>query len=338
MKLRLFFEDYENAEPEGDGEYFVPTIKETILDPDDEALRDALFQIAEKSVLDPVAILIREPHISKSSDFVQFFPLVNPLDKKEEAGVLRKRGYATGASGRSEKPSAPPVPEGDEGSSRQLPADLCHVEYCKHLPGKNHAQFFTEELTFPEVLEILQLFVAGDDSWQNRKEWRKLVWAGPEAQGDSHSKFVSLALAVVFLVGCIATPILYVRVILLLFVAILVFNAYRRIGYGTGVPWSSGDDARWDFYDEGESRTGVKKKRKPPTNEEVGAFLKEYGCSLIYAAVAAFFIVYGIMSGSCRNGFNRKDREPDRMERDSGRERGPKAPGEGASPGGRNPR
>ena len=70
MKLRLFFEDYENAEPEGDGEYFVPTIKQTILDPDDEALRDAMFQIAEKSVLDPVAILIRESHISNSSDFV----------------------------------------------------------------------------------------------------------------------------------------------------------------------------------------------------------------------------------------------------------------------------
>ena len=41
---------------------------------------------------------------------------------------------------------------------------------------------------------------------------------------------------------------------------------------------------------------------------------------------------------SCRNGFNRKEREPARMERDSGRELGPKVPGEGASPGRRNPR
>ena len=114
MELRLFFEDYYNAVSEGDGEYSVPTIEQTISDPDDEALRDALFQVAEKSALDPVAILVH----SNSKDFVQFFPLVNPLDKKEEAGVLRKRGYATGASGRSEKPSAPPVPEGDEGSSR----------------------------------------------------------------------------------------------------------------------------------------------------------------------------------------------------------------------------
>tara|TARA_B100001750_G_scaffold239349_1_gene247272 strand:- start:1270 stop:2277 length:1008 start_codon:yes stop_codon:yes gene_type:complete len=335
MKLRLFFEDYYNAEPEGDGEYFVPTITETILDPDDEALRDALFRVAQKSELDPVAVLVRESDPSKRNDFVQFFPLVNPLDKEKEVGPLMNEEIEGG--GESEEPSAPPVPGGSE--YRQLPEDLCHVEYCKYLPGKNHAQFFTEELTFPEVLEILQLFVAGDDSWQNRKEWRKLAWAGPESMGDSHSKFVSLALAVVFLVACIATPVLYMRVIFLLFVAFLAFNAYRRIGYGTGVPWRSGDDARWDFYDEGESRTAVKKKWKPPSGKEIDAFLKEYSGCLIYGAISVFFIVYGLTSGmTCRNGFNRKDPEPDRMERDGGREMGPKAPGEGAPQGGRNPR
>jgi len=336
MKLRLFFEDYENAEPEGDGGYFVPTITETILDPDDEALRDALFQIAEKSTLDPVAVLVREAHLSNSSDFVQFYPLVNPLDKEEEAGSLLNEEIE--GQGEAEEPSAPPFPGGGGGGYRQLPEDLCHVEYCKHLPGKNHAQFFTEELTLPEVLEILQLFVAGDESWQNRKEWRKLVWAGHEVKGDSRAKSVSLALAAVFLVGCIATPILYARAVFLFFVVILVFNAYRRIGYATGAPWESGDDARWDFYDDGESRKAAKTKWKPPTDKEVAAFFKEYGCSLIYGAVAVFFIVYGIMSGSCRNGFNRKDREPDRMERDGGREVGPKAPGEGTPQGGRTPR
>jgi len=121
MKLRLFFEDYENAEPEGDGEYFVPTITETILDPDDEALRDALFQVAEKSALDPVAVLVREPHLSNSSDFVQFFPLVNPLlDKEEEAGPLMNEEIE--GHGESEEPSAPPVPGGaraDTGSCRR---------------------------------------------------------------------------------------------------------------------------------------------------------------------------------------------------------------------------
>ena len=333
MKLRLFFEDYENAEPEGDGGYFVPTITETILDPDDEALRDALFQIAEKSTLDPVAVLVREAHLSNSSDFVQFYPLVNPLDKEEEAGSLLNEEIE--GQGEAEEPSAPPFPGGGGGGYRQLPEDLCHVEYCKHLPGKNHAQFFTEELTLPEVLEILQLFVAGDESWQKRKEWRKLVWAGPEAQGDSRSKFGSLALAAVFLVGCLATPILYARIMFLLFVAILVFNAYRRIGYGTGSPWKSGDDARWDFYDDGKA---AKKKWKPPSGKEVGAFFKEYAGLLIFLAISAFFIVFGIMSGSCRNGFNRKEREPARIERDRGREMGPKAPGEGAPQGGRNPR
>ena len=337
MKLRLFFEDYENAEWEGDGECFVPTITETILEPDDEALRDALFQIAEKSTLDPVAVLVRESDPSKRNDFVQFYPLVNPLDKEEEAEPLMNEEIE--GHGESEEPSAPPAPGGGGGGYRQLPEDLCHVEYCKHLPGKNHAQFFTEELTLPEVLEILQLFVAGDDSWQNRKEWRKLAWAGPESMGDSHSKFVSLALAVVFLVACIATPVLYMRVIFLLFVAFLAFNAYRRIGYGTGVPWRSADDARWDFYDEGESRTAVKKKWKPPSGKEIDAFLKEYAGCLIYGAISVFFIVYGLTSGmTCRNGFNRKDPEPDRMERDGGREMGPKAPGEGAPQGGRNPR
>ncbi len=332
MKLRLFFEDYENAVPEGDGDYSIPTIEQTIPDPDDEALSEALFQIAEKSALDPVAILTHEPHLSNSKDFVQFFPLVNPLDKEKEAEPLMNEEIE--GRGESEEPSAPPVPGGEADSSRQLPADLCHVEYCKHLPGKNHAQFFTEELTLPEVLEILQLFVAGDASWQNRKEWRKLVWAGPEEKDDSGGKLGSLLLAAVFFVGCLATPIWFVRVIFLFFVAILVFNAYRRLGYGTGSPWRSGDDARWDFYDDGESRKSAKKK----WGKAAGAFLKEYWSLLIYLAVAAFFIVFGIMSGSCRNGFNRKEREPARMERDSGRELGPKVPGEGASPGRRNPR
>ena len=174
MKLRLFFEDYENAEWEGDGECFVPTITETILDPDDEALRDALFRVAQKSELDPVAVLVRESDPSKRNDFVQFFPLVNPLDKEKEVGPLMNEEIE--GRGESEEPSAPPAPGGGGGGYRQLPEDLCHVEYCKYLPGKNHAQFFTEELTFPEVLEILQLFVAGDDSWQDRKEWRS--WPG----------------------------------------------------------------------------------------------------------------------------------------------------------------
>ncbi|MDE0740748.1 MAG: hypothetical protein OSB83_16255 [Planctomycetota bacterium] len=336
MELRLFFEDYFNAEPEGDDEYSIPTIEQTIPNPDDEALRDALFQVAEKSALDPTVILVH----SNSRDFVQFFPLVNPLDKEEEAEPLMDAEIEGG--GESAEPSAPPAPGGDEDLAgeedealRQLPEDLCHVEYCKHLPGKHHAQFFTEKLTLPEVLEILQLFVAGDESWQKRKEWRKLVWAGPEAQGDSRSKFGSLALAAVFLVGCLATPILYARIMFLLFVAILVFNAYRRIGYGTGSPWKSGDDARWDFYDDGKA---AKKKWKPPSGKEVGAFFKEYAGLLIFLAISAFFIVFGIMSGSCRNGFNRKEREPARIERDRGREMGPKAPGEGAPQGGRNPR
>ena len=173
MELRLFFEDYFNAEPEGDDEYSIPTIEQTIPNPDDEALRDALFQVAEKSALDPTVILVH----SNSRDFVQFFPLVNPLDKEEEAEPLMDAELEGG--GKSAEPSAPPAPGGDEDLAgeedealRQLPEDLCHVEYCKHLPGKHHAQFFTEKLTLPEVLEILQLFVAGDESWQKRKEWR----------------------------------------------------------------------------------------------------------------------------------------------------------------------
>ena len=336
MELRLFFEDYFNPVPDGDGDDSIPTIEQTIPNPDDEALRDALFQVAEKSALDPTVILVH----STNRDFVQFFPLVNPLDKEQEAEPLMDAEIEGG--GESAEPSAPPVPGGDEDLAgedeevlRQLPADLCHVEYCKHLPGKHHAQFFTEELTLPEVLEILQLFVAGDASWQNRKEWRTLVWAGPEAQGDSRAKFGSLALAAVFFAGCLATPILYARIVFLFFVAILVFNAYRRLGYGTGSPWKSGDDARWEFYDDGKT---AKKKWKPPSGKEVGAFFKEYAGLLVFLAISAFFIVFGIMSGSCRNGFNRKEREPARIERDRGREMGPKAPGEGASPGGRNPR
>ena len=128
---------------------------------------------------------------------------------------------------------------------------------------------------------------------------------------------------------------MYARIVFLFFVAILVFNAYRRLGYGTGSPWKSGDDARWEFYDDGKT---AKKKWKPPSGKEVGAFFKEYAGLLVFLAISAFFIVFGIMSGSCRNGFNRKEREPARIERDRGREMGPKAPGEGASPGGRNPR
>ena len=125
--------------------------------------------------------------------------------------------------------------------------------------------------------------------------------------------FGSLALAAVFFAGCLATPLLLPRVIFLFFVAILVFNAYRRLGYGTGSPWKSGDDARWEFYDDGKT---AKKKWKPPSGKEVGAFFKEYAGLLVFLAISAFFIVFGIMSGSCRNGFNRKEREPARIERD----------------------
>ena len=82
-----------------------PQLQEKILD-----LRDALFQIAEKSTLDPVAVLVREAHLSNSSDFVQFYPLVNPLDKEEEAGSLLNEEIE--GHGEAEEPSAPPVPGG----------------------------------------------------------------------------------------------------------------------------------------------------------------------------------------------------------------------------------
>ena len=315
MELRLYFEDYENAVKDDDGDsYSVPTIKELIADPDDEAIRHALLRMAEKSEMDPVAVLVH----ANGRDFVQFYI----LDKKEPAAPFTNDGI----KGRRDSPgsSPPPVPEEEEEegeeeyvkdngeeeyqeeetSSQALPADLCHVEYCKSFPGKKHAQFFTEELTLPDVLEILQLFLEGDPSWQNRREWRKLVWAGPEAKGDFRSKFGSLALATAFIVGCLATPFWFARALFFLFAALLTWNAFRSIGYATGAPWRSGDDARWDFYDDGEKAT--KKKWKPPSGKEVSAWTAKYGCTLIYVLATVFFIIYGISSGSCRNGFNRK--------------------------------
>ena len=68
MELRLYFEDYENAVKDDDGDsYSVPTIKELIADPDDEAIRHALLRMAEKSEMDPVAVLVH----ANGRDFVQ---------------------------------------------------------------------------------------------------------------------------------------------------------------------------------------------------------------------------------------------------------------------------
>ena len=149
MELRLYFEDYENAVEDGDGDYSVPTIEEFIADADDEALRSALLRMAEKLEMDPTAVLVH----ANGRDFVQFYV----LDKEEPAAPLTNEGI----EGPEESPgsSPPPVPAEEETSSQPLPADLCHVEYCKRFPGKKHAQFFTEELTLPDVLEILQLFL-----------------------------------------------------------------------------------------------------------------------------------------------------------------------------------
>ena len=320
MELRLYFEDYENTVEDGDGDYSVPTIEEFIADPEDEALRSALLRMAEKLEMDPTAVLVH----ANGGDFVQFYV----LDKEEPAAPLTNEGI----EGPEESPgsSPPPVPAEEETSSQPLPADLCHVEYCKRFPGKKHAQFFTEELTLPDVLEILQLFLEGDSSWQNRREWRKLVWAGPEAKGDFRSKFGSLALATAFIVGCLATPFWFARALFFLFAGLLTWNAFRSIGYATGVPWRSGDDARWAFYDDGESKKTAKKKKKwkPLSGKEVAAWVSEYGCTLLYVLATVFFIIYGISAGSCRNGFNRKPPARPPMESKTGDESGLRSPDE----------
>ncbi len=318
MELRLYFEDYENAVEDGDGDYSVPTIEEFIADADDEALRSALLRMAEKLEMDPTAVLVH----ANGGDFVQFYV----LDKEGARRAFDQRGDR----GPRESPgsSPPPVPAEEETSSQPLPADLCHVEYCKRFPGKKHAQFFTEELTLPDVLEILQLFLEGDSSWQNRSEWRKLVWAGPEAKGDFRSKFGSLALATAFIVGCLATPFWFARALFFLFAALLTWNAFRSIGYAPGAPWRSGDDARWEFYDDGESKKTAKKKWKPPSGQKIGTFVRENISGLIFISATVFFIIYGISAGSCRNGFNRKPPARPPIESKTGDESGLRSPDE----------
>lgn len=84
MELRLYFEDYENAVEDGDGDYSVPTIEEFIADADDEALRSALLRMAEKLEMDPTAVLVH----ANGGDFVQFYV----LDKEEPAAPLTNEG------------------------------------------------------------------------------------------------------------------------------------------------------------------------------------------------------------------------------------------------------
>ena len=268
-------------------------------DPAAEELSGILFELAE----DPQAAMGAVLLDSARGDFIQF--------------------YVMG-------PSAIRAESAEEA--------LCHVEYCRRFPGGQREHFFTEKLTWSEVVGIFELYLGGDESWRERKEWRKLARSGPESRGDFASKLGSLAIAALFFLGCWATPMIVGRVMFFIFGAVFVYNAFRFLGYKTGKPWEGTDDLGWPCYDEEMVRKADRKKWKPPSGKEFGAFVAEYKGLLIFLAISGFFVVYGIQSGSCRNGFNRKDREPPAVERDSGAEPGPKAPGKSGSQGGGKPR
>ena len=272
--------------------------REKILpNPDAGALRQALEEMVEQPKTVPVAVLVH----SNEQDFIQFYV----LDPDEEA--------------------AEPTAE-----------RLCHVEYCRRHWGGRHAQFFTEKLAFSEVLEIFKRYLDGDESWQKKGEWKKLVRAGPESGEDFRDKAVSLAMAAAFFAGCIFVTFWFARIMFFLFGALFVWNAFRSIGYETGKPWSCGADAWWDTYDDGQAAK-KKKEWKPPSGQAIGAFVSKNGCGLCYILATVFFIIWGIATGSCRNGFNRKaGKEPARVqgERKAGDEGGLRSPDERKPPGG----
>ena len=284
MELRLYFQDYETEE----------TWEKIIPSPDGEVLRQTLEEVFGEPEQSAVAVLAH----SNELDFVQFH-LLDHFAELEEA----------------ETPA-----EGEESAEGEEPAaaDLCHVEYCEGHWGGRHSHFFSEKLRLEEVLEIFQRYLSGDEGWKKEGEWKKLVKSGPDTSEDFRDKLGSLAMAVVFLtVGCLF-PFLtgdsgfsswFMGGVCILLGVLFAWNTFRSIGFEAGRPWAKAADARWDSYDEGARARAAKKKkkpRKPISLKKVQAYIAQNGCGLLFIAGSIFFIIFGIVSGDCRNGFNRK--------------------------------
>ncbi len=321
MELRLYFQDYETEE----------TWEKIIPSPDGEVLRQTLEEVFGESEQSAVAVLAH----SNELDFVQFH-LLDP-----DAEFYPAAGGDIEEMADSLKIDSTIVYD-ELYKEEAAAAGLCHVEYCEGHWGGRHSHFFSEKLRLEEVLEIFQRYLSGDESWKKEGEWKKLVKSGPDTSEDFRDKLGSLAMAVVFLtVGCLF-PFLtgdsgfsswFMGGVCILLGALFAWNTFRSIGFEAGKPWAKAADARWDSYDEGARARAAKKKkkpRKPISLKKVGAYFSRNGCGLLYIGGAIFFIIFGIVSGDCRNGFNRKagkDPAGQQSEQKAVDESGPKRPG-----------
>lgn len=326
MELRLYFEDYETGE----------TSEKIIPSPDGEALRQALEEVFGEPEQYAVAVLAH----SNELDFVQFHLLVPEAEFYPAAvGDIDEMVESL----KIDPETVYDYLYKEEAAS----AGLCHVEYCEAHWGGRHSHFFSEKLRLDVVLEIFQRYLCGDEGWKKESEWKKLVKSGPDTSKDFRDKLGSLAMAVIFLtVGCLF-PFLtgdsgfgswLMGGMCIFFGALFAWNTFRDIGFKAGKPWAKEADARWDSYDEGVPRPVAEKEKlgKPAPKKKPGKPAKslaesaESGCGYLYIGGAIFFIIFGILSGTCRNKFNRKagkDPAGQQVEEKAVEESGLKRPG-----------